>query len=332
MDGVLSIASLKISSVNNLESFFNSKSNIFLNSFKLFSFVSYFLFLWLVLVKKAEWKNILVWIAGTIPAFVTGAIADGILYQEWVFPPWNYLKINIIEDAASGFGVFPFWWYFPEFLMKMFHPIGLAILVLAYFGFQKTKNNLWVWAMAPFVLVHCLIGHKEMRFLFPALPAMLVMTAAGWQYLDQNHRTNRWYTIGRRVLIPLNLLLLPAVVFRPALEAMPYFKFIHTTCTAQSGNTVLYVEQRDPFVLVNIPITFYKPRDLNIVIVDSFSQPTNLQAGDLLFSEKMNHPLLSDTTRFETAYCYFPSWIQHFDFGGWQSRSRIWKVYRVKGN
>lgn len=290
------------------------------------------LFVWLFWVKKTEWKNLLLWVAGTVPAFVIGLLADGALYGKWLFPAWNYLKINIFEGAAATFGVEPFWWYFPEFLMKIFHPVGIALLVLAYFGFQKTKMNPWIWAMIPFVLVHCLIGHKEMRFLFPAVTALLVMAAAGWERLDREWGHKRAWRVGWKTAVGINIALLPLIMFRPALEAMPYFHYVYDH-QQQHPDAVLFVEKRNPYHVVGtLPAIFYQPKALKMAMIPDYTTqlPENKTPDDLFLSEKINHPAFSDVNQFETAYCYFPAAIQYVDFGGWQARSRIWKIYRFK--
>ena len=55
-------------------------------------------------------------------------------------------------------------------------------------------RNVLVWIMVPFVLVHSVIGHKELRFLYPLiylLPAIgvLAVDGAGTAWA---HRLRRW--------------------------------------------------------------------------------------------------------------------------------------------
>ncbi len=283
---------------------------------------------WMFWSEKARWQLLGLWALGTVPAFVLGGWCDAALYGKWIFPAYNYFKINLLDGVAATFGVEPVWWYFPEFLMRMFHPIGAAFLVMAYFGWRKIHRNIWVWSMVPFVLAHMAIGHKEMRFLFPAMPAMLVLAAAGWQHLDSRFSDKKYYRIASNVLIALNMLLLPISTIRPAMEGVPYYRFIFDQC--QMRPTVLYAVQNHPYHPASALARWYMHPNLTVKILDNFDQLDTLHLGpnDLVLAERLRHPKLDTMHQLQPAYCYFPNWIRHINVGGWQDRSRLWRIYR----
>jgi GPI mannosyltransferase 3 len=272
---------------------------------------------WLIFHEKQPTKQILYWILGGIVAFVLGTFADVAFYGKWVIPAWNYLKINIIEGKASEFGRMPWWWYFTEYLMSMAYVIGLALLALAIVGYKKVKSHILVWAIIPFVIGHTLIAHKEIRFLFPAISALVLLAAAGW------------------VLLFVNTALLVVILIRPAMEAVPYYTYLNQHAKAQKQ--VLYVEKTNPYLPANLPTNFYNPKHIKTIKLGKLDRLTSdtcsitLQKGDFILSENMYEPIFNNNPRFQRVYCYFPDWITALNVGGWVERSRIWSLYRYKG-
>lgn len=63
-----------------------------------------------------------------------------------------------------------------------FAPLGALLVILYFCGLWQIKNRALLVSISVFLLVHHLIGHKELRFLFPLLlyfaPVFVVM---GWK-------------------------------------------------------------------------------------------------------------------------------------------------------
>jgi phosphatidylinositol glycan class B len=96
-----------------------------------------------------------------------GALVDRWGYGAWTFPAWTYLRANLGEGVAAAFGSeppFAYLWLSPA---NLFFPIVVALIVLAVVAWARNPRHPVTWATAPFVLVHCLLAHKEERFLFP---------------------------------------------------------------------------------------------------------------------------------------------------------------------
>jgi phosphatidylinositol glycan class B len=287
---------------------------------------------WFIFHEKQPTKQILYWILGGIVAFVLGTFADYLFYGKWVIPAWNYLKINILEGKASEFGKMPWWWYFTEYLMSMAYIIGLALLVLATIGYKKMRGHILVWAMIPFIIGHTLIAHKEIRFLFPAISALILLAATGWDIVAFKYQQNRVYRYTKGILLFVNTALLVVVLVRPAMEAVPYYAYLNQH--AKDQKQVLYVEKTNPYLPANIPISFYNPKHIEAIKLGKLDRLTSdtssiiLQNGDFILSEKMYEPLFNNNPKFRRVYCLFPDWITAINVGGWVERSRIWSLYR----
>jgi GPI mannosyltransferase 3 len=291
---------------------------------------------WLFFVDKRDWISLFIVALGIMAAIFIGVLIDHWFYGQWVFIPYNYLNVNLLQGkAGSVFGVMPFWWYVPEFIARMTPPVSVVLLLLAVKGFKSLKNHILIWAMVPFIVVHFMIGHKELRFLFPALSAIVLLAAGGWnQYLKHPILNQRYTRLIINLTVFVNLILLLAATFRPASDAVPYYQFLYET-TKQQGVTHLIVEKKDPYEHVGLPTSFYKHPNMTVNIVESvadlLSSPNNsVHDGDLVLLQTMNYQSTNPGITLEKVYCYYPDAIKWVNFGNWQSRTRIWTVYRVK--
>jgi phosphatidylinositol glycan class B len=116
---------------------------------------------------------------GGVVALGLGALADHWGYGTWELTPWTYFKANILEGAAGTFGTelpFAYLWMSPA---NIFAPVVVALIVAVAIAWRRNLRHPLTAATLPFVVVHCLIGHKEERFLFPIIPLALALVAFG---------------------------------------------------------------------------------------------------------------------------------------------------------
>lgn len=114
---------------------------------------------------------------GGFAALLLGALADRWGYGEWQFPAWTYFRTNILEGAAGTFGTeppFAYVWMTPA---NLFFPVVGALIVLVVLAWRRHLRDPLTAATLPFVLVHCLIAHKEERFLFPVVTLCVALVA-----------------------------------------------------------------------------------------------------------------------------------------------------------
>jgi phosphatidylinositol glycan class B len=106
-------------------------------------------------------------------------LLDRWFYGHWTFSPYNYYYQNIATgtmDRASGTSP----WFAYLFLTAMYLPFGPAYVLATFHQILRYRADILTWVIAPFVLFHVLIGHKEIRFLLPLLGFMplLIMVMA----------------------------------------------------------------------------------------------------------------------------------------------------------
>jgi hypothetical protein len=118
----------------------------------------------------------------------TGGI-DAVTWGTFFQSPIRYFDINILKNVASKFGVSPWYWYFPIALRIMFlnSPFIPFLLIIGAACDRRVG-----FVLLTFVAGHMVIGHKEFRFVWPALPLVFLLIAEGVEavcgYLNPHRR------------------------------------------------------------------------------------------------------------------------------------------------
>lgn len=207
---------------------------------------------------RARLKFLPLTLLGLALAFAVGRCADAWGYGEWTWTPWNYFRVNLLEGKAAEWGTKPAWAYF-GMIAQTLPPLSLAVIA----------SYLWLWIRRPlhpltalslpFVLLHCAIGHKETRFLFPIAGLTPFVLALAWNHLPPlSARASFWL---HRVVLPLALAVnvagLCVLTFRPIrheLLVMEWFqkKFPNGATFASVGDATFSAAG-------GLPIYFYRP-------------------------------------------------------------------------
>ena len=125
-----------------------------------------------------EWRERwLPLIVGGLVAAAAGAAVDLSMGQV----PFGWIAANfgqnILADRASGYGVEPPLAYFAT-LNHLWGTAVAALLVLLLVPVLRPYRAL-LWAAAINLLLHSLIGHKELRFIFLSVAILVVVAAIG---------------------------------------------------------------------------------------------------------------------------------------------------------
>lgn len=233
-------------------------------------------------------------------------------YGEPVFAAWNYFYQNVILDKASQWGVSPFWSYLG--LMQSHPWFLLSLPMTALFGFAVVRN--WrhpiVFGSLFFVLGHSVIGHKEMRFLFPILPFLPLFFASG--------RGGRfWDGLMRPRLFgffrAFNIFALVVLCLWPSRPEV----LLHREIWSRKNEiSVLYVRDAHPYLLGDHPVEFVRPVGLEI------RTDAPLRGGHWVVSKFGHATILSEEAVCRVEWQLFPAWVGRLNFGGWLERTGNW--------
>ncbi len=146
------------------------------------------IFAWLALVARVRITGLVAFIGGGLIALVLGALANRWGYGAWVFPPWDYFQVNIVQGvAARSFGSEPVFAYLYLLPAQIFFAITLVLMAAMLAMWLRNPRHVLTWASLPFVLPHIMVAHKEARFLFP-----LVILATAFPVLGFSPHLPRW--------------------------------------------------------------------------------------------------------------------------------------------
>ena len=286
------------------------------------------LVLWHLFIKRYRSASVLLLVGMLVSAGV-GIIADRWFYGRWVFTAWNYFQQNIIYDKVSGFGTSPWWFYFEKEFIQAIPPFSIIYILgfVVYFIFYR--KDLLTWSVLPFLLLHFIIGHKELRFLFPLigfLPVVIIKSVEVFK--DQwniSFTENPFLKAVVKLFWLVNVGALLVVTFNPANPQIPLFKKIYDDYQTPA---TLYYAKENPYHRA-LDVYFYKRENLNIEKINSFRDfmPTNSRK-QLFVTQDMNdiHELKG---RSKLIYSTFPEWFKNFNFNHWLERSNCWYVYEM---
>jgi len=114
-------------------------------------------------------------LGAAVPVALSGALD----WATWGRPfqsIWLYFWVNSVDGAADLFGTLP-WHHYLTFLLNGWAPLLLPVIGVAVLGARRAP----VLGTVALTIVgtFSLVGHKEFRFLYPALPLIATLVGLG---------------------------------------------------------------------------------------------------------------------------------------------------------
>jgi phosphatidylinositol glycan class B len=160
--------------------------------------------LWLIIVGKENLTNTAITIFAGLLVVLFGSLFDFWFYDSLVFTPWRYFKVNIIDGVASSFGTSPWYSYIYYILRFSFFPFGILIICSASIFFYKKYSSIFTWIILPYLVIHSIIFHKELRFMFPLVNLVPIIIIITFQEIN----INNFKTSVKKILKPLVIVIL----------------------------------------------------------------------------------------------------------------------------
>ncbi len=288
--------------------------------------------LWLIFIARERWDRLLVFTFGGLLAAGLGVVFDYWLYGEWLCSAWHYFEQNILLDKASNFGVDPWWHYLTELLIKGIPPFSLFYLVAIGAFFWLQPRHWLTWVAVPFILLHSLIAHKELRFLYPLLPFLPIALADLVQYI-RNWSGAAWWKrlVMQRWLKQLfwghNVLLALFIAFWPVVLEMDIYRLLYKQYPEP---ITLYGVEDNPYRLA-LDARYYRRKSLQVRQISDFSQLPKDTTFLLAFDQKHAPLWLAQLpTEKQAVYKSYPDWLRYFNVNDWLSRTQQWYIYEVR--
>lgn len=273
------------------------------------------LLLWILIYKK-HFKQFLYICLGGILSLILGVFIDFWGQGSWNFNFWNYFYQNIVLDKASSFGVSPWWFYFKYAFTRGIPPISLIyILSTLYFWYKKPKSYL-TWVTLPFFIIHSLIGHKELRFIFPLILICPIFVV----YAFDEVKENKYFIKFLKFTGAFSLIISLIVIFRAANPSVKFYKFI-------ADNKIKEITHfsENPYQMVGLKINFYNPQRTKIY---HKTQKDFSKEGYYFFNRGHHVFEMEKVKNCKLLYLTYPKWTLNFNYFNWLSRSRVWSLFR----
>lgn len=235
---------------------------IFLSLSFQFRYQSAFLILgllaWLIFVNKIRWERITLMALIFLVVTGWGLMIDRWFYGYYQLTFWNYFSVNILQDVASNFGTSPWYRILEYSIFAPTWPIGFLIILSVLILISLDYKSPFLWCIVPFVAVHMLIAHKELRFLFPIAWLIPLILLLGYQKLLQikihlidilkSKRSFRLLcSVVLTIIALINVLALVIIITKPAGTGTKYItKHIQEKYRYQKIK-LLYTSGNDPY-------------------------------------------------------------------------------------
>jgi len=129
--------------------------------------------IWLCRADPRAWLRLLF---GAALPVVGQAVLDGITLGSPLQSVWLNFWVNVVAARSDIYGTAPFYWY-PGRLLVAWGPTLPLVAGAALLGARQVP--LLGWMVLAHLLAHSLIGHKELRFLYPAMPLLVILAGLG---------------------------------------------------------------------------------------------------------------------------------------------------------
>lgn len=284
----------------------------------------------------------LIWKVRPLPLLIAGLacgaaigvglnlFADYSFYGHWVLSPYNYFHANIVQDAASNYGVNPWYDYLLMFVGTAAPPISIVLVLLFGIGLMRRPTHPFVFLVVLFVLGHVSVPHKELRFLYPILLPFLGICLLGLSAIWSRIREQRWWRLSLRVLIVMNTALLLFRVFTPAKPNHYYYRFLYHYPQPVHLITLgrgIYDEGYNEIFLYR-PERFREDTLANAEQLVPFLQRHDCDSC-LVMNFQLDKPKLPPGYDARRVYVYLPDFIVNIQMNDWQSRSDIWSIWQI---
>jgi phosphatidylinositol glycan class B len=303
--------------------------------------------LWVLFIKKEKISAMAAMLLGFIGAVGLGLICDKWFYGEWVSSAYNYFYQNLVENKAAGFGVSPFWYYAALTPAIVFPLLGVILVPAFIYFFVKYPKHIFTWLLIPFLLIHHVIGHKEMRFLFAVTPFIPFVVVIMIEHLTWM----KYLRFFKYVFWVINIPALLIMTIKPAYDNLGMFKYIYRH---QPHAQVYYIKRTMPFMMYQFELAqkpFVKGEDLKLAffhqpqfnphptdtlstlieVVKSSNEPIIFAARTPHYLEVYEQQLTQQNIEHKVLYHSYHTWLWPINYYHWINRDDVgaWTVLEL---
>lgn len=219
------------------------------------------IYFWFLFIGKNPFKSLKPIIVGSLLAIFLIYKIDSWGYGRGTLSILNYLYAEFTRSISKGYGVDPWWRYFELVFARGIFPLSLIFILSFLWFWIRRPLHLMTFVTLSFFLLHTLVAHKELRFIFGLgmfLPFMITMTLSDWWQFEIFRKFFK-EKIGRTIaffIILINLILMSVVSFRSPYRQLGFYKYLYDSDLAAGEiKTIHEISQPIQFFL-KVPMKF----------------------------------------------------------------------------
>lgn len=218
-------------------------------------------------------------------------------------------------------------------------PFSLTITAAMFITWVRHPRHIVTWATLPFFVAHSLVGHKEVRYLFPmTLIGTFFLVLAFMPSNGRQPAILRWLwerrgSWGAKILYAMNFVALAIVCCKVSPSSIVIQKYIYDHYP--EGCQLYVLGEKSPYQNVNYNMFFYRPKNFTITqLANRAELDARLQTRSspfLLVTDRQSTPVgqAAFVPQAETVYRTYPQWLEAYNYFNWQRRwsfsaSRKW--------
>ncbi|HUP58503.1 MAG TPA: hypothetical protein VM598_13685 [Bdellovibrionota bacterium] len=283
---------------------------------------------WWIVHGGARTRQLLGLFLGGSLALAIGLLAGRWGYGFWTISPWNYIEFNLIEGRVGASDTGPVWDFFRLTTTETWPGLGIMAFLAYLVACIRSPKHPFVWATLPLVVVHHLIGHKELRFLFPVAHALPVLIPLALERVYPFR--NGFVRFASGFLLVWNLVALNTLCLIPAWQGIELYQAIYR----DSDRPLFYFGTEDPYLVLGIPLRFYRPPDLETrPAPDELTLRRFPGPFDLIYIAGRSEPSVGLVTdrRCRLIYSRLPDWMRESVFAGLLRNIKDWRLLSCSG-
>ena len=251
-----------------------------------------------------------------------GVVVDYFGYGEWTFAPYNLFVSNFLDHRLKNSGEDPFWFYVVKSFKVGIPPLSLALIVATSWGIFKKYKHPLTWAIVPLLIFHTMIGHKELRYIYPIVFLSPIYLAWFFEAFEKKYLNENWSKRLIGFFVVINFLLLTFVLFKPAKESLRLYKFLYDK-DIKTVYTPIVDKKKFDFTL-----HFYKKPSLKTIGFNPSGGSWNHKY--ILTTKLREKKLIEENRSCEVIFSSYPSWIEKVNFTNWLKRSSYYILWECR--
>lgn len=273
---------------------------------------------WLVVINKNKLRDFFYIIAGGLVVVGFCTLLDSLFYGQFVFTPFNYFKTNLIDNPKDLFGTQPWFFYIISILNGPTLIIGASIIISLLITIIFDVKNLILWGIIPFIVIHSIIPHKEVRFLFPLVNFIPIILMNGFQLITEKKINNEYYlSILKSVILAMVIINFGGLVmmmFKPAGNgSINIIQHINKEYDKNELLNVYVFENNNPFIIGNakgLKTNFYIPENLQLnYINDVFLQNVGNDKKIVIPKNYYSEREILENNNYKIEKSGIPNWV-----------------------